>query len=196
MMEFQRSMKDGIVNLHRIVDGLLEYVEKGSTDSNYIAKVDECTREVEKLRSDVARRAMVFTARFQPLARDLILAESIISASYSLERVARYAREIAILVDYVGNIEIVSEDAIGCLRIARKMLKGAIEALVSGRTEPVDEIMEMDEEVDKIYHAYLSSLCRGQLGVREASSLLFARHVERIADHASSVAETAKNLWG
>lgn len=187
----KRRLEDMLVRLYDLVDRLLVLVSEGKK-SNF-SKVEELVASAEEYRSIIAREATLFIARYQPLAEDLIWSEAVISVTYDLYRIARYAREIAILSEHIGGLRgNVNDDVLELLEVARVMLRESMEAFLKGKSDIVEEVFRKDDLVDGIYRKYLDLLGRGEIrGVKDAASLLLARHVERIADHATYIARYA-----
>jgi phosphate transport system protein len=191
----EKRLLEMIERMYDLVDSVLSIVSEGSVGR--LKDIEGMVALVEEYRNNISSQATLFIARFQPLAEDLILAESVISVAYDLYRVSRYAREIALLAERIGGLRgNVNEDALRALEIARSMVREAVEAFTKGKREYVEEVNMKDSLVDEVYHKYLDML-RGSdsLSSRDATSLLLARHVERIADHATYIAMSAKRLW-
>jgi phosphate transport system protein len=76
------------------------------------------------------------------------------------------------------------------------MVREAVEAFTRGERRYIESVSLKDSMVDNVYHHYLDMLrSSSSISVRDASSLLLARHVERIADHATYIAISATRLW-
>ena len=190
----KRRLSDMVLRLYELVDRLLSLVMEGKKSS--LGRVEELSVSAEEYRNVISNEAVLFIARYQPLAGDLLWAEGVISVAYDLYRVARYAREIAILSDHIGGLKgNVNDDVLESLEVARAMLKLSVEAFVGGKGELVEEVIKRDSMVDDVYHRYLALLGKEEpLSTRDAASLLLARHVERIADHATYIAMSASRI--
>jgi len=191
----RRRLLEMIERLYNLVDKLLNILsESGRSD---LSEVEKLTATAGEYRDTISNQATLFIARFQPLAEDLILAESVISVAYDLYRVARYAREIAILSDRIGGLKgNVNDDVLAAFETSKSMVREAVEAFTRGERRYIESVSLKDSMVDNVYHHYLDMLrSSGSISVRDASSLLLARHVERIADHATYIAISATRLW-
>ncbi len=191
----KRRLLEMVGKLYKLVNELLDVVYEDRRGS--LSRVEELVVTAEEYRVAIANQATLFIAKFQPLAEDLIIAESVISVAYDLYRISRYAREIAILSERIGGLRgNVNDDVLKAFETARSMVKDAVEAFIRGERRYVEDINLKDSLVDDVYHRYLEMLrSGGSISVRDASSLLLARHVERIADHATYIAEYAIRLW-
>jgi len=192
--EDKRRLSDMVLRLYKLVGRLLSHVMEGEKSS--LGRVEELSATAEEYRNIISKEAVLLIARYQPLAGDLLWAESVISVAYDLYRVARYAREIAILSNYIGGLKgNVNDDVLESLEVAKAMLELSVEAFAMGRGELVEEVVKRDGKVDDVYHRYLALLSKGEpLSARDAASLLLARHVERIADHATYIAMSASRI--
>ncbi len=192
----EKRLLDMVLKLYRLVDEALSDLESSSSERKITAKVDSIAKIAKEYRDSITSEATVFIARFQPLGRDLIMAENVISVAYDLYRIARYAREISILADALGGLEgNVNDDVLNAMKTARAMVGKSIKALVERDRKNISEVYEDDDNIDKVYHKYLDILAsQTSIDKRSAASLLLARHVERIADHATYIAMAAEKL--
>jgi phosphate transport system protein len=191
----KRRLLEMVERMYNLVDKLLDTVSESGDIS--LSEVERLADTAGEYRNTISNQATIFIARFQPLAEDLILAESVISVAYDLYRVARYAREIAMLSNRIGGLkDKVNRDVLEAFETSKSMVREAIEAFIRGERRYVESVSLKDSMVDDVYHRYLDMLRGGEsISVRDASSLLLARHVERIADHATYIAMSASRLW-
>ena len=191
----KRRLLEMVERMYNLVDKLLDTVSESGDIS--LSEVERLADTAGEYRNTISNQATIFIARFQPLAEDLILAESVISIAYDLYRVARYAREIAMLSNRIGGLkDKVNRDVLEAFETSKSMVREAIEAFIRGERRYVESVSLKDSMVDDVYHRYLDMLRGGDsISVRDVSSLLLARHVERIADHATYIAMSASRLW-
>ncbi len=191
----EKRLLDMVERLYKLVDDLLNIISED--DSSKLSRIEDLVVSAEEYRNTISSQATLFIARFQPLVEDLILAESVISVAYDLYRISRYAREIALVSERIGGLKgNVNSDILEALEIARSMVREAVEAFVRGKREYVESVNLKDSLVDNIYRRYLEMLKgSGSISVRDAASLLLARHIERIADHATYIALSASRYW-
>lgn len=183
------------LKLYELVDGLFQHVENYEGDESY-RKAGDIAKLAEEYKDVVMRQATLFIARFQPLAGDLILAESALSISYDLYRIARYLREMTITMKSIDRGNIVEEEALEALRLSRKMVGKAVKIFATGDLKGLEEVLKSDDSIDNVYHKYLNKLGSSrEVSVSVAATLLFVRHVERIADHATYIAKAAERVW-
>ncbi|MEN3000064.1 MAG: phosphate uptake regulator PhoU [Acidilobaceae archaeon] len=193
--EERQKIVNMTLKLYELVDGLFQDVENYEGEESY-KRAGDIAKLAEEYKDILMRQVTLFIARFQPLADDLILAESALSISYDLYRIARYLREITIIMKSIDRGYIVEEDAMEALRLSRRMLSQAVKTFASGDLRGLEEVLRSDDLIDDVYHKYLNKLGSSrEVSVTVAATLLFMRHVERIADHATYIAKAAERLW-
>lgn len=192
----EKRLFEMVLKLYKLVDEALSSLESPSLQGSASARIDSIAKIAEEWKDSISREATLFIARFQPLARDLLMAQSVISVAYDLYRIARYAREISILANALGGLENnVDDEVLNAMKTARAMVEKSVKALIEKDRNSIDEVYKDDDNIDKIYHKYLDILAsRPSIDRRSAASLLLVRHVERIADHATYIAMAAEKL--
>ncbi|MEM1873332.1 MAG: PhoU domain-containing protein [Acidilobaceae archaeon] len=183
-------MKNHILEIHGMLlecDNLAELMES----------LEEAVAEAELMKDMIARKAMIFIARFQPLGRDLLLAETSISVAYDLYRIARYFREIATAVEHQGSLaRALGEAELKAFKQLGEMIESAVSTYISWKPHTAKRVIELDNVYDSLYKGYLDLvLSKEQIDSRIAIGLLVARHMERIADHATYIIRSAEKLW-
>src|SRR5690606_22689510 len=78
--------------------------------------------------------------------------------------------------------------------IAVGMLRTVLDAFVASDAAKARTVLTRDSEVDRLYHAISAEVVELMTGdprtvTRAPASLFVAKHLERIADHATNVAE-------
>ena len=183
-------LKSLVERLYSHVEALFEAVLgslEGGEGKAY-DMIDERLMVIEELRHTIAIETLLYITRWQPLGRDLARAESFIRASYDLFRIARYLREIIKLDRTAGSLREIGVN-LNTLAKARGMVNNAVKALLYNDSRLASEVEEADREIDQYYEASLRRLSEETISRRAAIEALFARHVERIADHATYIAK-------
>ena len=178
-LEHLRMSLDRLYGLvRRILSRSLEGLRSGKP-----ADVEELVQIAEEMKEIVEYTATLFIARYQPLGEELREALSAIRVSYDLYRIARYAREISLLMTRTEGIQ-PPDDVVEASRIAEEALVEAYKAYRENDEELKRKVMAADDKVDKLYTARLDTLrTAGELPVRDVAALLALRHLERILDH-------------
>ncbi|HSP81086.1 MAG TPA: PhoU domain-containing protein, partial [Myxococcaceae bacterium] len=78
--------------------------------------------------------------------------------------------------------------------MAQRQLKKALDAFVSADATRAEEVLEDDDNLDvlylKVFNELLGYMMEDSKNIRRATALMFiAKHLERIGDHATNVAE-------
>jgi phosphate transport system protein len=199
-------------NLHRKVMGMAARVE----DAVYAALKSLQTRDpttardviagdetVDRLENAIYEECLRLIAMHQPVAIDLRLIASTFMVTTDLERMGDLAVDIAERAEALAGLPPVLGDAATdplsaklqrMTDIATGMVRQVLDAFVSMDAKAARRVIRMDTEVDH-FHAEIirDVIVRMQSGpesVEPGLSLFSAvRHLERIADHATNIAE-------
>lgn len=151
--------------------------------------------EVNNDEVEIDESCLAILARRQPLASDLRFIALALKMVTDLERIGDLAvnvceRAIAIrkepALPWTGVEPMVAA--------AQSMLKDAMDALVSRDANKARAVIDRDEDVDELYHRGLRELFRQMTGSPELLQAglhcqAVAKHIERIGDHATNIAE-------
>lgn len=154
--------------------------------------------EIYGLQLEIERTCTDLIALHAPVARDLRVITTSLKITTDLDRIGRYAKDIAVaslpLAERrVGRLE----DLGGLLRmgeLAIRMVDRSIEAFVRRDAESVRNLIDADDEVDDLHETVFRDVVRrmaeGQLPVDLGTHyVLVNRYLERIADHAVNIGE-------
>ena len=149
----------------------------------------------EEIRHDVER---VIALR-SPTAGDLRTVLSVLTMASTLERCGDYARNIAKRTFVLEEFQY-SSTLNGTLRrmsrVVEAMLADALDAYVNRDQVKAEEVIERDLEADQIYNSLFRELLTHMMEdprtIAPAMHLHFiAKNIERVGDHATSLAEQA-----
>ncbi len=153
--------------------------------------INVAEREIDELALDLL-------AMQQPMAVDLRFILAVIKSNADLERVGDQAVNIAERV--VGLLELpqaeLAVDIPKMAAVVSEMTRQAIQAFVSGDAEAAKRILQQDDEVDRMNHEVFAAMNQtmetSPQFIRQAlHTISIARNLERIADHATNIAEDA-----
>jgi phosphate transport system protein len=149
--------------------------------------------EIDVAEINLEERCLAFLALYQPVARDLRTMVTIIKINDHLERIGDLAVH---LIERISEItpemlELFEFDNMGMQ--AGEMVKHSIEAYVATDRFLAERISVMDEEIDAIHRKVFSRVASLMKSPDSDSNELIAalsisRYIERIADHASRIA--------
>ena len=153
------------------------------------ARIDDIEVQVEE-------GCLKILALHQPVAIDLRFIIAVLKINSDLERVGDLAVNVAERAAFLATQPPVqvSLDFQAMARIAQGMLKKSLDALVSLSASQAREVMSNDDEVDamnrRMYLAIQQAIHARPDQTESLIHLLSAsRHLERIADHATNIAE-------
>ncbi|MBI3869592.1 MAG: phosphate signaling complex protein PhoU [Verrucomicrobia bacterium] len=170
-------------------------------DSDAAAKAKEEDRVIDQLEVEIDELAIALLAK-APLASDLRLITVTMKISHDLERVGDEATTIA-----RRTVELNQEpqlkpyiDIPHMARLALEMLREALDAFVNRDPGRARAIIPRDKEVDSLnkqLHRELASYMieRPSTITRCLNLMVISKALERIADHATNIAEEVVFLY-
>jgi phosphate transport system protein len=148
-------------------------------------------REIDQLALDLL-------AMQQPMAVDLRFVLAVIKSNADLERVGDQAVNIAQRV--MGLIELapatLAADIPQMAAATLDMVRQSLQTFVAGDADLAQRILARDDEIDKMNHDIFTAMNQAMESspqfLRQAlHTISIARNLERVADHATNVAEDA-----
>ncbi len=165
-------------------------------DAKFCQMVFTGETAINQAERDIDELALDLLAMQQPMAIDLRFIMAVIKINADLERVGDQAVNIAQRV-----LDLISEPAVELPVDVPKMassvstmVQKALEAFLDGHAEVAESVLQMDNVVDRMKdEAFVILVQKMQSDatlVRPALNvLLISRNLERIADHATNIAE-------
>ena len=158
--------------------------------------IDE-DRKIDEMELVIEERAINLLALRQPLACDLRFITTGMKINAELERIADLAVNIAQRVFELADKPLLKPliDIPKLTIVARKMVKDAIDAFVNRDKNLAKRVILSDPEADNLKNLVQQELINdymvkdGTTASRAVPLLLIARHLERICDHATNIAE-------
>ncbi len=187
-------IRENLLRMYRYVRKIVEKAIEALENCSKIDLEDKVALAGE-LRDLLEDQATLFIAKYQPLGRELLEAKAFIRVSYDLYRIARYAREITLLIDFMETPMRTSEKVVKTARLALAMLDKAFEAYTKRDERIIREVNAMDRQVDEEYYNALKKIAKSEmLYRRDACNALILRHIERMADHTVYIASSFKDV--
>ena len=159
-------------------------------------KVVDADDIIDDLEVEIEAKIVEFIATQQPMARDLRRVTTLFKMINDLERMADYATSIAKITLRIGHEPLIKPlvDIPRMAVLSQKMVKQALDAYVREDVELAVAVGNDDDEVDKlfgqIFRELLTIMMENPKTITQATHLLFVgRWLERIADHATNIAE-------
>ena len=166
-----------------------------------VAEVMVCEKRVNEQEVQIEEHCLKILALHQPVAIDLRRTATILKINNDLERMADLAVNIAeraqSLSEHGGpNLPMTFDHMV---EVTVDMVRTALDALVHLDTDIAREVCLRDDEVDDLNREVIEEMhrvMRFQPQLIESAVCVFSasRHVERIADHATNIAEDVSYL--
>ena len=193
-----QKLKKRILSLGAMVEERVYMATKSieNRDSDLAEKIIKSDYEIDEMEVDVEEECLKILALYQPVAVDLRFITAVIKINNDLERIADEAVNIARGVKYIakGKKLHFDFDFYSMAEKTEAMLKKSLDALVTLDVDLAFKVCILDDEVDKI-NAEVHRIVKD--GIKDnpdhvesfINLLLISRHLERIADHATNIAE-------
>ena len=194
-----RNLKDRLLAMggrceQMISNAVRAFEERDMSLAHQVMEADHLMNEDEVEVDDLAVRILALR---QPVGRDLRFAVAAVKASTDLERIGDEAVNIAERAMEMDPSDRLSPPGARLPEMsqrARAMLRGALNALVEEDPKQARDVFEQDDAVDDIYGEVVrlsldymqNDPSRIPNGMRTSSC---AKYLERIADHATNIAE-------
>ena len=152
---------------------------------------------IDALESDVNSECARLIALRGPIAGDLRTVLTVMKIASSLERCGDYAKNLAKRSLLLGTMTPIPGAAGSIRRLARQvglLLKDALDAFIARDPGLAEEVRQRDHEVDQMYNAlfreFLTFMLEDPRNISACMHLHFiAKNIERVGDHATTIAE-------
>lgn len=166
-------------------------------DIELAARVKAQDDRLDALEMEIDSEAIRYISLRFPVARELRLVVVGMKAGGDLERVGDEAANIAKQVENIGSAPHagpIRDDLAKMAALVIEMLRDALDSLLEGDEEKALSICKRDEEIDhlnkRMHEGLLFRMTTEPENVSTALELIFvSRALERIADHATNLAE-------
>jgi phosphate transport system protein len=172
------------------VSGLVE------RDPAVMTAVIDGDHEINRLQLEIDDRCFKLLALYQPMAGDLRSIVAAVKINSDLERVGDLAVNIAeAALRYIAHPPVkVLVDIPRMAALAQAMLHDALDAFVSHDLAAAQSVLDRDDTLDALKNQLFRELLTYMLGeprtIEPALDLiLISRHLERVGDHATNIAE-------
>lgn len=168
-----------------------------SRDKDKASQVISDDAKIDALELEIDERCIDLIARHQPMATDLRFIATGMKINSDLERIADLAVDIAQRVLELADKPLLKPliDIPKLSTVSQNMVRDAIDAFVNKDVELAKKVVFSDPEADKLRNLIQDELINDYMA-RDAAAvgravplLLIARHLERICDHATNIAE-------
>jgi phosphate transport system protein len=178
---------------HQIASAVDALVRRSIEDA---ARVVEADDQIERMEEEIDQHAIRLLATRQPMAVDLRLITMAMKIANDLERIGDYAANIAKRCERLAAHPPVKAlyTIPRMAQITQAMVKDILDAYVERDADRAVAAWHRDDEVDEMYTSMFRELLTYMMeDPRNISPCLdliaVAKHLERMADHATNIAE-------
>src|ERR1700735_713337 len=200
-IRFQQSLEDLKENL-LVMAGLAEQAIQRAIEAYRVRDLSICDlvsrseMAINRLEREIDQAAPDLLAMEQPMAIDLRFILSVIRINADLERVGDAAKSIS---DRVRSMERMATadlpvDIRKMASLATDMVRKSLQAFIEGNAEIARAVLTMDDAVDAMNRTAYKALTKvmgeqSHLAPQALNALMISRSLERVADHATNIAE-------
>jgi len=191
-------LKKGILTMGAMVEANLNDACSALTHrrSDLAQDVLERDSEIDDKEVEIESECLKLLALHQPVASDLRFIITVLKVNNDLERMGDLANHIAERANYLAQRDPIEVPA-GFQRMVDRVLQmvaRSLDALVNQDTRTARIVLEMDDQVDAVNREMYQKLQRSMRDEpktikRAINTLSASRHLERVADLATNVAE-------
>ena len=201
-IRFQQSLDQLKENL-LVMAGLAEQAIQRAIEAYRVRDLSICDLvsrseiAINRLERDIDQEALDLLAMEQPMAIDLRFILSVIKINADLERVGDSAKSISERVRNMEQMPAVSELPVDIPRMAAlsaEMVRKCLQSFIDADPELALTVLTMDDVVDTMNRAAYKSLTKlmeeqSHIAPQALNALMICRALERVADHATNIAE-------
>lgn len=199
--QFDRELghlKNRLIHMAAVVETMIDKAvgELVSRDETIGAQIPEYEQELNALQIDIDEEAITLLATQQPVASDLRFIVTASKINSELERIGD------LVINITENVHVLAAqpalkpliDIPRMADLARKMTRDALESFVREDVLLAQAVILSDDQVDALKDQVVRELLTYMMAdpttiERALALILIARHLERIADHATNIAQ-------
>jgi phosphate transport system protein len=192
------QLKRRLLEMGGLAEENVRLAVKGLVDRDHelIDRVLMGDEPLNTLHIEIDNRSFTLLALYQPMAADLRTIVAALKINTDLERVGDLAVNIAEAARrYASHLPVKKLiDIPRMASIAQTMLRDALDAFVRRDVDLAQQVLNEDDKLDalktQIFRELLTYMLQDPSTIEPALDLiLVSRHLERIGDHATNVAE-------
>jgi phosphate transport system protein len=198
MVKELEKVKKMILTLGAMAERSVQTAVKSieSRDIEMAKSVIQADVEIDQMEVEIEEECLKLLALHQPVAGDLRFIVTVIKINSELERIADQAVNIAERMINIAKRERIHFpfDYSGMAEKTQLMLKNALDSLVNLDIDLAWKVIFLDDEVDNMKRDVYDKVKEAmQIEPRHVgyliNLLLISRHLERIGDHATDIAQ-------
>ena len=202
-MELQEKIDQVFVETIKMFDLTIRYLNDSFSyffnETNFEEKEKEINDDiVDRSLIAVEKKCLNIILRERPFARDLRRITGVFKLVDDIERLGDHSEDIAWCVSNLKKSDkylVQSKSLLEMINVSLSMVTDAYYSLVKDDVKLAANVLKSDDLVDTLYLKVLEELQPINNGNLDSNFIVFstliAKYIERIADHASNIAEWA-----
>lgn len=192
------QLRTMLVRMGSLVEEQIDFGVKAllEADMSLARIVMDRDKKVDEFDNLIDQQCMKIFALSQPVAIDLRLLMAALKINNELERIGDIAVNLAERVEPLAHhSEIVRQSSVKEMaEAAREMVKSAIDSFVNNDPSLAQKVLVSDDYIDELdrdnFNRMVNAMKENPALVEPASHIMIlSRHIERLADHATNIAE-------
>ena len=192
------QLNNELIEMAQIVKKAIEKAEKALIEQDFVLaqQIIESDDEIDTKEKEIESLCLKIILQQQPVAQDLRQISAVLKIITDLERIGDHATDISELTlllankPYIKKLEHIPQMAVATM----KMVTDSIDAFVKNDLELANDVIIYDEIVDNLFELVKKDLIElikenADNGDQAIDLIMVAKYFERIADHATNVAE-------
>jgi phosphate transport system protein len=193
-----KTLTDQIINMSTLIEKAIDQTIKAlvNKDAELAKKIIQGDDVFDDLERKIEDECVSLISRQQPVASDLRAIFSIVKIVTDLERIADHCEDISTI-----TLNLIDEDYVKALidipkmaDLVKEMVRKTVDCFIEQDVIKAKLICANDDAVDMYYQLVISDV-KELLAIKPESAgqlldfLMIAKYLERMADHATNVAE-------
>ena len=200
-IRFQQSL-DELKEQLLVMAGLAEQAIQRAIEAYRVRDLTICDlvsrseMAINRLEREIDQAALDLLAMEQPMAIDLRFILAVIKINADLERVGDAAKAISDRVRHMEQMAVVDlpVDIPKMAELSSAMVRKSLQAFIEADAEMARNVLTMDDAVDAMNKSAFKSLTKvmeehSHNAPQALNALMISRALERVADHATNIAE-------
>jgi phosphate transport system protein len=192
------ELKKKLIRMASLAETMIDKAigELVSHDERLAEKVPEYETELNRLQIEIDDQALTLLATQCPVATDLRFIVAATKINGELERIGD------LVINITENVHVLAQhpplkpliDIPRMADLARQMVRDSLDAFIRGDALQAQSVIMADDQVDALKDQVLRELLTYMIAdphtiERSLALILISRHLERIGDHATNIAE-------
>jgi len=193
-----RQLNDALIEMAEIVKQAIAKANKALIEQDFelARQIVASDDEIDDKEKEIESFCLKLILQQQPVAKDLRLVSAVLKIITDLERIGDHATDISEITLLIGDEPHIKklEHIPKMAEASMKMLTESVEAFVKRDISLANEVIAYDDVVDELFETVKKDLIalikvNAENGNQAIDLVMVAKYFERIADHATNVAE-------